>query len=256
MNEIERVESYQIDKDNFTKEYLIDGQVRLRKNGEVLSLTAWNWEINRSHSMELKEKHPNALVRWLEAYRRRGFLGLIDAKRGEVVADVGAERGYFAADLVKRGCRVACLDIDPNLLGGARDSIGAQSAWYVASDIRRISVHSSTFDVTLAGQVLEHLPDPLQGLQELVRITRPGGRIFVSVPNEKLILAAKKTLRDLHLAMVLGRLSHNVAIGHLHLLGKKDLSNLCTQTDVVIESIYFHKPFHLNIFARLRKITT
>ena len=78
--EIERVESYQIDEDNFTKEYLVDGQVRFRKNGEVLSLTAWNWEINRSHSMELKEKHPNALVRWLEAYRRRGFLGLIDSR--------------------------------------------------------------------------------------------------------------------------------------------------------------------------------
>lgn len=252
-DEIDRVESYQIGADTFCKEYLKDGQVCFRKNDRILSLESWNWEINRFQSMELKEKHPSPLIQWMEKHRRRGFLNLVDAKFGEKVADVGAESGYLAAQLVRRGCRVICLDIDPSLLVTAQKHIGTKSVWFVASDIRRVSVPASTFDVTIASEILEHLPDPLKGLNELVRITRPGGRIFLSVPNDKLVLSAKKMLRLLHLTRFLGQLSHDIAIGHLQILNRSELHDLCLRANAVVEKLYYHKPLYLNVFAQLRK---
>lgn len=41
----------------------------------------------------------------------------------------------------------------------------------------------NTFDVVIAMMVVEHLFDPFHSFQEICRITRPGGRIFINVPN-------------------------------------------------------------------------
>ncbi len=50
------------------------------------------------------------------------------------------------------------------------------------SDITSIPVPDSSFDVILCTEVLEHVPRPIEALQEMVRITRPGGRLFLTAP--------------------------------------------------------------------------
>jgi ubiquinone/menaquinone biosynthesis C-methylase UbiE len=39
-----------------------------------------------------------------------------------------------------------------------------------------------TFDATVLGEVLEHVPDDERALREVVRVTRPGGLVAISVP--------------------------------------------------------------------------
>jgi len=249
-----RVERYQIGADLFVKEYLADGQVRFWKNDQSLDLEAWNRELNRFQAMEIKEQHSNPLVRWMEGHRRRGFLRMVDARPGETVADVGCESGYMAADLVARGCHVICVDIDPTLLELARQRIGPGRAEYVVSDIRAIQLPESSVDVAIGSEILEHLPSPDVGLRELVRITRPGGRIFLSVPNEALILKFKRTLRALRLMRLLGRLSEDIAIGHVQVFRKRDLVRLCRTDGVIIRRVAYHAPLCLNIFAHLQRV--
>jgi SAM-dependent methyltransferase len=41
----------------------------------------------------------------------------------------------------------------------------------------------NTFDVVIAMMVVEHLFDPFHSFHEIWRIARPGGRIFINVPN-------------------------------------------------------------------------
>jgi len=261
-----RTEEYRIGADVFVKEYLTPPSppgaggsaptgeyVRFRKNGRLLDLEAWNRELNRFQSMAVKERHPNPLVRWKELHRRRGFLRMVDALPGETVADVGCESGYLAADLVRRGNHVICVDIDPALLELARQRIGPDRAEYVVSNICAIQLPDASVDVAIASEILEHLPAPGVGLRELIRITRPGGRIFLSVPNELLVLAIKRVLRALRLTCLLGQLSEGLAIGHLQVFRKEDLVRLCQMDGVVIQRIAYHAPFCLNIFAHLQR---
>jgi SAM-dependent methyltransferase len=49
-------------------------------------------------------------------------------------------------------------------------------------DITSIPVEDGRYDLVLMTQVLEHLPDPLKALREINRITRPGGRLWLSCP--------------------------------------------------------------------------
>lgn len=48
---------------------------------------------------------------------------------------------------------------------------------------RDVSTVDGPFDVVLAFHVLEHLPDPIDGLRRLAALTAPGGLVYVEVPN-------------------------------------------------------------------------
>jgi SAM-dependent methyltransferase len=52
----------------------------------------------------------------------------------------------------------------------------------LVSDITAIPAPDASFDVVLCTEVLEHVPDPLAALRELVRLVRPGGMIIITAP--------------------------------------------------------------------------
>jgi SAM-dependent methyltransferase len=52
----------------------------------------------------------------------------------------------------------------------------------IESDICRIPVPDNSFDIILCTEVLEHIPEPVRAVEEMVRITKPGGRLFLTAP--------------------------------------------------------------------------
>jgi ubiquinone/menaquinone biosynthesis C-methylase UbiE len=56
----------------------------------------------------------------------------------------------------------------------------------VFGDAARLPFPDATFDLVLAVEVLEHLPDPAAALDELARVAKPGAGALLSVPSEPL----------------------------------------------------------------------
>jgi len=52
------------------------------------------------------------------------------------------------------------------------------------ADIKNLPFCDNFFTATTCSEVLEHIPDYKKAIQELVRVTRCGGKIIISVPNE------------------------------------------------------------------------
>jgi SAM-dependent methyltransferase len=51
-----------------------------------------------------------------------------------------------------------------------------------ACDLRSIPVEPARYDAIVCTQVLEHVPEPTAVLQELHRVLKPGGRLYLSCP--------------------------------------------------------------------------
>lgn len=101
------------------------------------------------------------------------------ARPGERVLDVGCLGGALL-ERVAEDCWVVGLDVIPDALGHARER-GLEVVQADAS--AGLPFRDNCFDLVHAGEVLEHLFDPLALLRELHRVTRPGGRLVGTVPN-------------------------------------------------------------------------
>lgn len=91
---------------------------------------------------------------------------LLDAGAGE-----GRYRHYFS------GTRYVGIDLAKG------DVSWDYSGLDVMGDLTRIPVADSVFDAAVCTQVLEHVQEPKLVLQEIGRVLRPGGHLFVSVPQ-------------------------------------------------------------------------
>lgn len=49
-------------------------------------------------------------------------------------------------------------------------------------DVQAMTFADCSFDAILCLEVLEHVPDPFAAAQEIVRVLRPGGRLFLTTP--------------------------------------------------------------------------
>ena len=248
MNDPFKEEKYDIQGHEFIKRYTGAG-VTFHCDGREVDIFEWNRLLNENQPMSLLESHPNPLVRRKENHRRCSFVNFAGDLSGKTVADVGCEEGHLA-ELVAGSCaKLHCIDIDADVLGRARQRLaGADNVEFIASDVRKIELPDNSVDVCLASEILEHLPRPEEGIDELVRITKPGGRIVLSVPNEKLVLSIKKMARLVGMGRSLGRLSGGIAVGHVQVFSKRKIRELC-EGRVRLESVRYSAPFFLNIYA-------
>ncbi|WP_437069104.1 class I SAM-dependent methyltransferase [Streptomyces sp. enrichment culture] len=96
---------------------------------------------------------------------------------GRTVVDVGGGSGYFTEEFRRRGADAFLFEPDVRELG-VEPPEGA-----VVADGYLLPLRDAAADVTFSSNVLEHVADPQTFLSELVRVTRPGGLIYVSFTN-------------------------------------------------------------------------
>lgn len=95
---------------------------------------------------------------------------------GTWVLDVGGGPGYFSAAFRGAGARYTALDADLGELAGRGDP---ESGTVLGSGMA-LPFADDSFGVTYSSNVLEHVPEPWKMAQEMVRVTRPGGLVFIS----------------------------------------------------------------------------
>lgn len=95
---------------------------------------------------------------------------------GQLVLDVGGGPGYFRDAFGAAGATYLALDSDVGELSGAGD-IGADT---VVGSGMELPFRTASVDVCYSSNVLEHVPDPWRMAEEMVRVTRPGGLVFIS----------------------------------------------------------------------------
>jgi SAM-dependent methyltransferase len=109
------------------------------------------------------------------------FVALAGVHAGQRALDVGCGPGALTAELVQRLGPQAVSAIDPS-----QPFVAAIRTRFPEVDVRcavaeRLPFPDDGFDVALAQLVVHFMADPVAGLSEMVRVTRPGGLIAACV---------------------------------------------------------------------------
>ena len=119
-------------------------------------------------------------------YKRRVklFLRWLDPTPQERVLDGGCGRGFMLNYLrAVSDCTLVGVELEYRHLRVAREQLADRAIHLLNGDLYHLPFADNSFDKVILAEVLEHLPDDRAGLAEVVRVTQPGGRIAISVPN-------------------------------------------------------------------------
>jgi SAM-dependent methyltransferase len=99
----------------------------------------------------------------------------------ESIVDVGCGNGRYLAEAARRehGGPLTGVDLSPGMLAAARGR--APRSGLLVGDAAALPMRNASSDVTIAMHMLYHVPDPLDAVRELRRITRPGGRVLIGL---------------------------------------------------------------------------
>lgn len=98
--------------------------------------------------------------------------------KSEVIADIGAGRGYFARRFTAQAEKVYAVDIDPEVLKIAAQGAAAnlETVLAAAGDPR---LPANAIDTVFFCNAFHHLENRSDYLKRLIRVLRPGGRIVI-----------------------------------------------------------------------------
>jgi SAM-dependent methyltransferase len=115
------------------------------------------------------------------------MLALADIREGSRVLDIAAGAGDQTLDIAKRvgpSGAVLATDLSPVILAYAKanaEAAGYKNIEIKAADGEDLGVVDASFDAAICRLGLMFFPNPLQGLREVHRALRPGGRFCTLV---------------------------------------------------------------------------
>jgi ubiquinone/menaquinone biosynthesis C-methylase UbiE len=145
---------------------------------------------------------PERYDRWFEqpwgrhafSVERDALLAALGPLKGRELLELGCGTGRFTAAFESAGAEVTGVDNDPVMLALAATRTDAA---LLRADAHALPMSEDSFDVAVAVTLLEFADDPQRIVDELVRVTRPGGRIAVATlnPNSPWGIAHRRELR-------------------------------------------------------------
>jgi 2-polyprenyl-3-methyl-5-hydroxy-6-metoxy-1,4-benzoquinol methylase len=121
---------------------------------------------NRRNQSVSEEKRSQLFKKWMGENKK--------------VLDMGCRDGILTRHFIDQN-EVTGLDIDKQALEACREKLNIETKW--ADFSLQIPIPTSSFDVVVAGEVIEHLPYPEITIAEISRILKPEGLFIGSVPN-------------------------------------------------------------------------
>jgi demethylmenaquinone methyltransferase/2-methoxy-6-polyprenyl-1,4-benzoquinol methylase len=120
----------------------------------------------------------DALSLGMDRYWRKVVARAVGAGPGQLILDLAAGTGTSSRAFSSAGAGCVACDFSFGMLSvGARKRAGGLS--FVAGDALALPFADSTFDVVTISFGLRNVADTGQALRELLRVTRPGGRLVI-----------------------------------------------------------------------------
>ena len=165
----------------------------------------------------------------------------LDVGPGHRVLDAGCGEGRHCFGMLSRGAAsVIGFDLDFDSMKDASkrlrkeaDDVSATGEM-IKGNIFRLPFENATFDRVICSEVMEHVHDYKAAAAELARVTRPGGRIAVTIP----------TATSEHLYLRLGDEYFESPGGHIRIFKPRQLALGLAAAGLATTGVGFAHGFH------------
>ncbi len=168
---------------------------------------------------------------------------------GDTLLDAGCGEGRHCYGALEQGARVLGLDLDRSALkaaaGGLRargEELGSLGAM-LQGDTFALPFRDESFDRVICAEVMEHVHDFRGAARELARVTKPGGRLAITIPTA--------TSEQLYLR--LGDHYFESFGGHIRIFAPRRLAEGLASVGLATEGVGFAHGLHTPYWA-LRSI--
>lgn len=120
-------------------------------------------------------------------------LRLLKPQRGEQVLDVGCGSGIFTEVFIDAGASLTGIDISVPMIRDAHQRLMGKPFQSAAANMYQLPFADSSFDKTVSITALEFVPDAQRAVDEMFRVTRPGGWVVLSTLNSLSSWAERRT---------------------------------------------------------------
>jgi SAM-dependent methyltransferase len=163
---------------------------------------------------------------------------------GARVLDVGCGAGRHSFEVLRRGGHAVAFDLSDTDLKHVKAMFGAMIAEghaadgatgaSVNGDALRLPFADDSFDHVIASEVLEHIPDDRRAMNEITRVTKPGGTVAVTVPR-----AGQEVV-----CWALSRDYHDTPGGHVRIYRQRQLTGRLRDAGLQLVGIGFAHALH------------
>lgn len=196
---------------------------------------------------------------------REHVMSIVPAGRYRRALDGGCGTGVCSLALAESADSVVGVDLSLNTLRAAdrlRRGVGISNVSFCQGSILRLPFSSGRFDLVFSWGVIHHTVNPIQALDELVRVLRPGGTLVLAVYLKTRLTPLHETVR--HLCLRLPRpMKRPVVNGFAHLvrLGERmgHINNVRDDNPMIesqIEDWFFVPEKHFFTIQQVRDLFT
>jgi len=137
---------------------------------------------------ELNRLREQALTWWTKEARTLTWYGLQD---GMSILEPGAGPGFVTEQLLALlpNSKITIIERDPTLVEKAASYLHGKHGGrlrIIQASVMDTGLPDNTFDFAYARYLFQHLPDPVGAAKEILRVLKPGGKLVITDPDEKL----------------------------------------------------------------------
>ena len=166
-------------------------------------------------TVERIKPRTNAWVESLASHAER-YRHFIDELQGLDVLDAACGVGYGTLMIAESGASsVTGIDLSQEALDIANEEFSHENIRFVNANCTSLPFDDDQFDAATSFETIEHLAEPEKFIDELHRVIKPGGKLFLSCPNSLThsLSTVRKTDNPWHLSeMTLAELRQRVSL--------------------------------------------
>lgn len=107
--------------------------------------------------------------------------------KNKIVLDAGSGSGFGSKKLLKAGAKkVYGIDISPDSIKYCQNKYQDKRLIFKRQSLANLDFPDNFFDLVVAFEVIEHIDKHEKALDEIFRVLKPGGILFISTPNKSI----------------------------------------------------------------------